>query len=55
MAQEEVSLYRVEYQQHIDVDGEVCIAQKEYCRGYLHNIDTFRLQEKFMHIVCRQL
>ena len=55
MAQEEVPLYRVEHQQYIDDDGEIRIATKEWRRGLLENIDTFRLQEKFMHMVCPQL
>ena len=55
MTQEEIPLHRVEHQQYIDDDGEVRIATKEYRRGYLHNIDTFRLQEKFLHMVCPEL
>lgn len=55
MAQEEIPLYRVEYQQYIDDDGEIQIVTKEFRRGFLHNTDTFRLQEKFMRMVCPQL
>jgi hypothetical protein len=55
MAQEEIPLYRVEHEQYIDDDGEIRIATKEFRRGFLNNIDTFRLQEKFMHMVCPQL
>ncbi|CAF4068105.1 unnamed protein product [Adineta steineri] len=55
MAQEEVPLYRIEYHHYIDDDGEIQLATKEYRRGFLHNIDTFRLQERFMHMVCPQL
>ncbi len=55
MAQEEIPLYRVEHQQYIDDDGEIQIATKEFRRSFLNNIDTFRLQEKFMHMVCSQL
>lgn len=55
MAQEEIPLYRTEHQQYIDDDGEIQIATKEICQGFPYNIDTFRLQEKFMHMVCPQL
>ncbi|CAF4124322.1 unnamed protein product [Adineta steineri] len=55
MTQEEIPLYRIEYHHYIDDDGEIQLATKEYRRGFLHNIDTFRLQEKFMHMVCPQL
>jgi hypothetical protein len=55
MAQEETPLYRVEHQHFIDDDGEIHIATKEFYRGFASNIDTFRLQEKFMSMVCPQL
>lgn len=55
MAQEEIPLYRLEQEQYIDEDGEIQIATREYRRGFLDNTDTFRLQEKFMHMVCPQL
>ena len=55
MAQEETPLYRVEHQQYIDDDGEIQIATKEFYRVSAHNVDTFRLQEKFMSMVCPQL
>ena len=55
MAQEEILLYRIERQQYIDDDGETGIAAREFCRGFLENIDTFRLQDKFMRMVCPQL
>ena len=55
MAQEETPIYRVEHQQYIDDDGEIHIAIKEFYRVFARNIDTFRLQEKFMSIVCPQL
>lgn len=55
MAQDEIPLYRVEHQRYIDNDGEVRMVKKEYRRGHLRNIDTFRLQEKFIHIICCQL
>ncbi|CAF1021953.1 unnamed protein product [Rotaria magnacalcarata] len=55
MAQEEIPLYRVEHLQYIDDDGEIRHATKEFHRSLVDNIDTFRLQEKFMHMVCPQL
>ncbi len=55
MAQEETPLYRVEHQQYIDDDGEIEIATKEFYRVSARNVDTFRLQEKFMSMVCPQL
>lgn len=55
MIQEEVPLYRVEHQQYIDDDGEIQFATKEFHRSFLNNVDTFRLQEKFMCMVCPQL
>ncbi|CAF1321492.1 unnamed protein product [Adineta steineri] len=55
MAQEEIPLYRVEYQHYIDDEGEIQIATTEFRRPFLNNVDTFRLQEKFMHMVCPQL
>lgn len=55
MAQEEIPLYRLEHQQYIDDDGETRIAIKEFRRPFLENIDTFRLQEKFMNIICPHL
>ena len=55
MAQEEIPLYRIEHQQYIDDDGETRIATREFCRELLENIDTFRLQDKFMRMVCPQL
>ncbi|CAF3285241.1 unnamed protein product [Rotaria sp. Silwood2] len=55
MIQEEVPLYRVEHQQYIDDDGEIQFATKEFHRSFLNNVDTFRLQEKFMRMVCPQL
>ena len=55
MAQEEIPLYRVEHQQYIDDDGEIQLATKEFHRSFVNNVDTFRLQEKFMHMVCPQL
>lgn len=50
-AQEEIPLYRVEHQQYIDEDGEIQVATKEFRRSSVNNIDTFRLQEKFMYTV----
>jgi hypothetical protein len=55
VAQEETPLYRVEHQQYIDDDGEIKIATKEFYRVSARNVDTFRLQEKFMSMVCPQL
>ena len=55
MAQEEIPLYRVEHLQYIDDDGEIQFATKEFYRSFVDNVDTFRLQEKFMHMVCPQL
>ena len=55
MAQEEIPLHRIEHQQYIDDDGETRTATREICRGFLENIDTFRLQDKFMRMVCPQL
>lgn len=55
IAQEEIPFYRVENQHYTDSDGEIRIATKEFRRAFLDNIDTFRLQEKFMHMVCPQL
>ena len=52
MAQEEIPLYRVEQHQYIDDNGDIQIAQKEFRRPFLHNIDTFQLQEKFMNMTC---
>jgi hypothetical protein len=53
--QEETPLYRVEHQHHIDDDGESRITIKEFYRIFVRNVDTFRLQEKFMLMVCPQL
>jgi hypothetical protein len=55
MAQEETPPYRVEHQQYIDDDGEIQIATKEFYRVFARNVDTFRLQEKFMSMVCPEL
>ena len=55
IAQEETPLYRVESQQYIDDDGEIHIATKEFYRDFAFNVDTFRLQEKFMSMVYPQL
>ncbi|UJR24341.1 hypothetical protein I4U23_005718 [Adineta vaga] len=33
-----------------DDDGEIQIAQKEYRRPFLNNVDTFHLQEKFVKL-----
>ncbi|CAF1202272.1 unnamed protein product [Adineta ricciae] len=55
MAQEEIPLYRVEYQHYIDDDGEIQIITKEFRRPFLDNVDTFGLQEKFISTVCPQL
>jgi hypothetical protein len=55
MEQEEIPLYRVEHHQYIDEDGEIQISTKEFCRMLPHNVDTFRLQEKFMSMVCPEL
>ncbi|CAF4735612.1 unnamed protein product [Rotaria sp. Silwood1] len=49
MIQEEIPLHRVEHQQYIDDDGEIQLATKEFHRSFLNNVDTFRLQEKFMY------
>lgn len=54
-SQEEIPSYRVENHYYIDDDGEIKIATKEFRRLFLDNIDTFRLQEKFIHMVCPQL
>lgn len=51
MAQEEIPLYRVENHYYIGDDDEIHIVTKECHRLLLHNIDTFRLQEKFMDMV----
>ncbi len=55
LAQEEIPPYRIEHKKYIDDEGEICIATKESYRVFAHNIDTFRLQEKFMSNVCPQL
>lgn len=55
MAQEENPVRRVEYQHYIDDDGEIRIATKEFHRIFAHNVDTFRLQEKFISMVCPRL
>ena len=55
MAQEEIPLYRVEYQHYIDDDGEIQTVTKEFSRRFLHNIDTFQLQERFISMVYPQL
>lgn len=55
MIQEETPLYRVEDQRYIDENDEVHVATKTYCRTFVRNIDTFRLQEKFMSMVFPQL
>ena len=55
VTQEEIPLYRVESHHYVDDDGEIHIATKEFRRSLLHNIDTFRLQEKFMHMACPEL
>ncbi|CAM4962682.1 unnamed protein product [Rotaria socialis] len=53
--QEEIPLYRVEHLTYIDDDGEIQFATKTFHRSFINNVDTFRLQEKFMHMVCPQL
>ncbi|CAF2050749.1 unnamed protein product [Rotaria magnacalcarata] len=55
MEQEEIPLYRVEHVTYIDNDGEIQFATKEFHRSFINNVDTLRLQEKFMHMVCPQL
>jgi hypothetical protein len=55
MAEEEIPWYRVEHQEYTDDDGEIHIVTKEFRRPFARNIDTFRLQEKFMGMVCPQL
>ncbi|CAF4705188.1 unnamed protein product, partial [Rotaria sp. Silwood2] len=50
MAQEEIPLYRVEHVQYIGDDDEIQLATKEFRRSFVDNIDTYRLQEKFMHM-----
>jgi hypothetical protein len=55
MTQEATPLYRIEHQHYIDEDGKIHVATKTYCRPFVHNVDTFRLQEKFMSMVCPQL
>ncbi|CAF3439191.1 unnamed protein product, partial [Rotaria socialis] len=55
MEQEEIPLYRVEHLTYIDDDGEIQFATKEFHRSFINNVDTFRLQEKFMHMVSLQL
>ncbi|CAF3091601.1 unnamed protein product [Rotaria socialis] len=55
MAQEEIPIYYVEQQQYIDDDGEIQIATKEYHRIPARSVDTFRLQEKFIHMVRPEL
>jgi len=55
LAQEEIPLYRVEHHQYIDDDGEIQLATKEFHRSFINNVDTFRLQEKFINMVCLQL
>ncbi|CAF4522442.1 unnamed protein product [Rotaria socialis] len=55
MEQEEIPLYRVEHLTYIDDDGEIQFATKKFHRSFINNVDTFRLQEKFMHMVCPQL
>ncbi|CAF2060453.1 unnamed protein product [Rotaria magnacalcarata] len=55
MAQEEIPLYRVENLQYIDDDSKIRHATKEFHQSFADNIDTFRLQEKFIHMVYPQL
>lgn len=55
MTQEEIPLYRVEHQQYVDEDDEIRIVTKEVRQLYPHNVDTFRIQEKFIEMVHPQL
>ena len=55
MMQDDIPLYRTEYQEYIDDDGETCFATTEFRRSYAYNTDTFRLQEKFIQRVFPQL
>ena len=55
MAQEDTPLYYVEHLQYVDEDGVLQIATREFRRASVHNIDTFRLQEKIMSMVCPEL
>ena len=55
MVQEEIPLYRIEHQPYMDDDCKIQLATKEFHRSFLNNVDTFRLQEKFMDMVCPQL
>ncbi|UJR12849.1 hypothetical protein I4U23_017023 [Adineta vaga] len=48
MEQEEIPLYRIEHKKYIDDEGEFYTATIESHRDFAHNIDTFRLQGKFM-------
>lgn len=55
MKQEETPLCTVNYYQYIDEDGDVQIATQEITRSTPCNVDTFRLQEKFISLVCPEL
>ncbi|CAF1023470.1 unnamed protein product [Adineta steineri] len=52
MKQLDIPLYRIEYQDFTDDDGEVQFMTTEYWRGYARNIDTFQLQEGFIAAAC---
>ena len=55
MSQEYLPEYRIEDFHYIDDDGEVRVATKEVYLRHEPNVDTFRLQEKFILTVCPQL
>lgn len=54
-AQEEIPLYRVEHQRYVNEDDEIQIVTKEFWRPFPRNVDTFRIQEKFIQMVHPQL
>ncbi|CAF0877870.1 unnamed protein product [Adineta ricciae] len=55
MKQEDIPFYRIESKKYIDDEGEVHTSTTETYRGFMYNVDTFRLQEKFMLNVCPKL
>jgi hypothetical protein len=52
MAQEDTPIYRIEHDNFMDEDGEIRIITREFVRLPQFNVDTYQVQEAFMHIVA---
>ena len=52
MAQDDTPIYRIEHDNFMDEDGEIRIITREFVRLPQFNVDTYQVQEAFMHIVA---